>query len=452
VGQWKVDGRLRALLGIALVSLACIPGQASAALRTGISEQNPGMFGSPAFEALGISNVRVVVPWDAALVDDERAHVWIEAALARGSAVLVAFDKSRGVQCPGTTCAGPSIPDYEAGVAAFRARWPQITDITPWNEPNHKSQPTYSDPGLAGQYYNAARRVCPGCRLVAGDFLDDANLSSWLSNYRAVLTEQPAVWGLHNYWDATYFGDQGVETMLRGAPGELWLSETGGIVRFGTLAYDEARAADSIRWLYSMTRRRPRVTRMYLYHWQGSAQHDFDGGLIGPDGSERLGLAVVREELARKPDPETTVPAGQDGGDGATGSGGGGTGSGGGGGGGEAGPAGQGTRGSKAIRVRLSGKALRLLRRGLRVEIACVSAPSRCTGRVVVKLPAKAARSSAVRLPMNFDLRPGQSLGRFLRVDARTRALIERRRRLQVTYCVKGAAACRTQYRAVVRK
>lgn len=433
-----------ALLAVAFVALAFVPAQAAAALRTGISEQHRGMFGSPTFEALGISNVRIVVPWDAALTDDERSREWIEAALARGSAVLVAFDKSRGVECPGATCAGPSIPEYEAGVAGFRARWPQITDITPWNEPNHKSQPTYSDLGLAGQYYNAARRVCPGCRLIAGDFLDDAGLSYSLTNYRRVLTEQPAVWGLHNYWDATYFSDQGVETMLRGAPGELWLSETGGIVRFGTLAYDEARAADSIRWLYSMTRSRPRVKRMYLYHWQGSAAHDFDGGLIGPDGSERLGLAVVREELARNPDPEP-APAGPNDG-GTTGSGGGAAS------GGDAGPAGPGTRGSTAVRVRLSGKALRLLRRGLGVQVACISAPSRCAGRIVVKLPGRAARTSGVRLPMHFDLRPGQSLSRFLRVDARTRGLIQRRGRVQVTYCVNGARVCRTEYRAVVRK
>jgi hypothetical protein len=432
---------MKALLAVAVLVLACAPGQASAALRTGISEQSPGMFGNALFQELGVSHVRVVVPWDAALTADERSRVWIEAALARGAVPVVAFDKSRGVQCPGTTCVAPTEAEYEAGIAAFRERWPQITTLTPWNEPNHISQPTYEDRPLAARYYNAARRACPGCVLVAGDFLDDANLMAWVAEYRMALAEQPAIWGLHNYFDATYFTSKGVDTLLKMVPGDVWLTETGGIVRFGTLAHDEARAADSIRWLYAMTADRPRVARMYLYHWQGSRDNDFDGGLIGPDGSERKGLAVVREELARKPGPQgKPADAGGGGTSGASG--------------GNAGPGGDGSRpqGSRAVRVRLSGKVLRLLRRGLQVEIACVAAPSRCRGRAVVKLPGRGTTRSAVRLPFSFDLRPGDSSSRFLRVNARTRALIERGRRLQVTHCVKGGVVCRTNYRAVVRK
>ena len=96
---------------------------------------------------------------------------------------------------------------YAAGLSAFRARWPQVTELTPWNEPNHRSQPTFPLPGLAAQYYNAARRTCPACLLVAGDLLDDGNLAAWLADYRQTLDEPPAVWGLHNYYDATYFAE-----------------------------------------------------------------------------------------------------------------------------------------------------------------------------------------------------------------------------------------------------
>jgi hypothetical protein len=397
------------------------------------------MFGNTTFERLGLSRVRVVVPWDAALTDDPRSREWIESARARGSAPLVAFEYSRSVVCPGASCAGPTPAAYRAGIAAFRQRWPQVTDLTPWNEPNHNSQPTYMDPALAAQYYNAARAECPECRLVAGDFLDDGNLSTWLASYRQGLVEEPAVWGLHNYFDATYFTSAGADKLLRSVSGEVWLTETGGIVRFGTLAYDETRAADAIRWLYAMARSRARITRMYLYHWQWMGDSEFDAGLVGSDGTERLGLAVVREELARPPEVAATheeqkSSAGQTGDKPLTGN-----------------TETQGRRPDTAVRVRLSGKSLRLLRRGLRVELACVAAPSRCTGRVVVRLPRRAAKRASLRLPMSFDLRPGQSVRRVLRVSAAARSLIARQRKLQVTYCLQGAAACRTSHRAVER-
>ncbi len=428
------------------MTLACVPGHAVASMGTGLAEQNAAMFASPAFAGLGVSHVRVVVPWDAALTDDERSREWIETALASGAVPLVAFDKSRGVECPGATCVAPTEAQYESGVAAFRARWPRITTLTPWNEPNHVSQPTYPDRALAARYYNAARRVCPGCRLVAGDFLDDANLSAWLVDYRAALTEEPALWGLHNYFDATYFSSKGVDTMLRGAPGELWLTETGGIVRFGTLAHDERRAADSIRWLYTMTRGRPRVARMYLYHWQGSDQAAFDGGLIAPDGRERPGLAVVREEMAKNAAVDTSYEG--SGGRGGSQPPAGGSGVSDGGGKRVGGQAAAGDR--AAVRVRLSGKGLRRLRRGLEVGVACVAAPSRCSGRLAVRLPRKAARGAPLRVGMRFDLRPGQSVVRVLRLSGLQRAALGRSKRLRVTFCVAGAARCRTRHAALV--
>lgn len=436
-------------LALAFAAAAFLPvAPAGAVIATGLGDQNTSMFTSPAFQGLGLSYVRVVIPWDAALTGDLRAREWIETALARGHEPLVTFEKGRGVACPGPTCVAPSVAEYEAGVSAFRARWPQITDLVPWNEPNHKSQPTYEHPDrtLGAQYYNAVRRQCPACRLVAGDFLDDGDLYAWIADFKRALDEEPEVWGLHNYFDATYFWSQGVDTLLQRVTGDVWLTETGGIVRFSPpgatgLRYDETRAADGVRWLYSMTRSRSRVTRMYLYHWQGSDTAEFDAGLVRPDGTERLGLPVVREHLnngstTTKEPPKPAKPGGkQDPVADPPGSGGG---------------AGGGPLGAKQVRVRLSGKSLRLLRRGLRVGVACIEAPTRCSGRVVVKVPRQGARSAA-RVPLRFDLAPGRSVSRVLPVSAKVRALIERRRRLQVTYCVAGQRACRTQYPPVRR-
>ena len=291
-----------AVTAFAAVAVALAGTAPAVATVTGLGDQNTGFFEHPAFQELRIDPVRVVVPWDAALTGEPSVSAWLDRALARGLVPLVAFEKGRGVVCPGAGCQGPTVAAYEAGVTAFRARWPQITELTPWNEPNHRGQPTYPHPGLAAQYYNAARRACAGCVLVAGDLLDDGNLASWLADYEQTLSEQPAVWGLHNYYDATYFSSGGLDALAAATTGQIWLTETGGIVRFtppggAGLPYDERRAADSIRWLYSLTSNRPRVARMYLYHWQGRDDHDFDAGLVGPQGQQRPGLAVVREHV-----------------------------------------------------------------------------------------------------------------------------------------------------------
>ena len=406
------------------------------AVTTGLGDQNTRFLDDARFASLGIERVRVVVPWDVALTADARAGAWIDLALERGRVPLVAFEKSRPVVCPGTGCHGPSPSQYEAGIAAFHLRWPQITELTPWNEPNHRSQPTYADPGLAAAYYNAARRGCARCLLVAGDVLDGGDLAGWIAAYRQGLDEQPAVWGLHNYYDATYFSSTGVDTLTRETTGDIWLTETGGIVRFtppggGGLPYSEQRAADALRWLYALTAVRPRVTRMYIYHWQGFDDNAFDGGLVGPQGQARAGLEVVRENAGPRPvsgsvgeapvaalsAPGAVVDRGA---------------------------------GDERVVVRVSGKALRLVTRGLRVGGACVSAPRHCTGRLVVALPKTSRARYRPRLRTNFDLRPGRSFVRYLRVSRRVRRALRHRRRLQVTYCVGGMRVCTTVQRRLV--
>ncbi len=412
----------------ALVAVAAA-GTAQAAMVTGLGDQQTGFFEHPSFQQLRIDAVRVVVPWDVALTHDPSAAAWIDRALGRGLVPLVAFEKSRGVVCPGAGCRAPTAAAYEAAVAAFRARWPQITELAPWNEPNHRGQPTYPQPGLAAQYYNAARAACPQCLLVAGDLLDDGNLAAWLADYQRTLAERPAVWGLHNYYDATYFSSGGLDALAADTTGQIWLTETGGIVRFspgggGGLAYDERRAADSLRWLYALTAGRPRVARMYVYHWQGREDNDFDAGLIGPQGQARPGLAVVREHVGLRSTPAGPAAS--------------------------AAARARAAAGTRGVVLRISDKGLRLVKAGLRIGIACVSAPRRCSGRLVVRTRLRSPRAYRPRLLMNFDLRPGRSIVRVLRTSRRVRRALLRDQRLQVTTCLGGTSACRTVHRRML--
>ena len=118
------------------------------------------------------------------------------------------------------------------------------------------------------------------------------------------------MWGLHDYYDTTYFRASGLEDFMRAVSGEVWLTETGGIVGLRTrdgqvsLPRDELRARASVAYAFELARAFPdRVARMYLYQWQTDPEGRFDAGLVRPDGSARPALTVVRAQLAALGDP-----------------------------------------------------------------------------------------------------------------------------------------------------
>jgi hypothetical protein len=94
--------------------------------------------------------------------------------------------------------------------------------------------------------------------------------------------------------------------MLATVPGEVWLTETGAIVKLGNsrqFAYSEERAASRTRWMFRLAGRfdmprrrlRSRLTRLYVYKWFGEPPGArFDAGLVNLDGTPRLAFYVVR--------------------------------------------------------------------------------------------------------------------------------------------------------------
>jgi hypothetical protein len=285
-----------------------ISGGSNDGLTVGISEQWEAMFGDARFRALGIKTARLVVAWNAIWEDPDRVASWLHSALASGVQPLVAFDHDRGDRCPSAPCALPGVGAYEAAVRAFLAAYPQVRLITPWNEANHAAEPTAGRPDQAAAYYNAARRACPSCTLVAADVIDGPGMLSWLAEYRRGLAEAPQVWGLHDYYDTTYFTTSGLRDYLGAVPGQVWLTETGGIVELRTrdgqvsLPHDELRARASVSFAFEEAHAfAGRVGRMYLYQWRADADGRFDAGLIRPDGSSRPALDVVRTQLAAMP-------------------------------------------------------------------------------------------------------------------------------------------------------
>jgi hypothetical protein len=280
------------------------PRRSQIPLTIGIGDQNRGIFTHPLFTALPVERVRLVTPWNAVFSEPSALDEWLGSARAAKLEPVVAFEHARGDHCPDRPCRLPTVHAYAAAFDAFRARYPWVRLITPWNEPNHRSQPTASHPRRAADYYNVARIHCGDCELVAGDILDAPGMRRWLIEYKRGLSGTPRIWGLHNYYDTTYFRDTGVKTMLELVSGDVWLTETGGIVSLVTadrqVAHrnDELRAEASVRFLFDLARRyRERIGRIYIYQWQSPPGARFDAGLIAPDGRPRPAYDVVRREL-----------------------------------------------------------------------------------------------------------------------------------------------------------
>lgn len=151
------------------------------------------------------------------------------------------------------------------------------------------------------------RQKCRSCTVVAADVLDSNNMERWLRVFKRHARGKPRLWGLHNYSDVNRFRRRGYTArMLRAVRGKIWLTETGGVVKFETtsgrvaLRHDERRAAKAYRFLFALTRKyRKRIRRVYLYQWRKTSSFDrFDAGIVRPDGRARPSFYVIKSMLS----------------------------------------------------------------------------------------------------------------------------------------------------------
>ncbi len=306
--------RILALLAVAVGLSASAPPVARAA-DFGLSEQQATSFADGRLRALGVRYARLIAPWNAATSEPARVQAWLDAVAAAGMTPHVAFEHLRTDHCPGSPCVLPTRAQYREAFDAFRARFPQVTTFTTWNEANHSSQPVAERPEVVAGYWAELTAACPGCTVVSGDVLDSGSYVRWLKRFQAAAPATPQRWGLHNYGDVTYGTQAGTDAVLAAVPGELWIEETGGIVTLRnaaghtTLSSNEARAAESVNRAFAIAATRPRITRMYLYHWKANTLQDrFDAGLVRPDGTIRASYANAQARLAEHAAAATKAP------------------------------------------------------------------------------------------------------------------------------------------------
>jgi hypothetical protein len=306
---------VRRLAGILAATLALCGAATPAAwggdVLVGIGDQSPDSLSDPLFKALDVNTTRIVLPWDVATKDPHALWGWAVTAQNEGLEPLLALGHSRGDACPRSPCALPSDDAYLDAFRMIRARYPWVREFTPWNEPNHASQPTAGDPAAAAHYANLMAGECPECTIVAGDMLDAPGMADYLARYKAALDFTPSAWSLHNYYDTNYFTSNGTRAFVNAVDGPVWLTESGGIVTWRSaggqtqMPYDERRAAASVQWALDLARTySDRVARLYVYQWRPGATDDFDAGLLRADGTTRPAYDVLLRALSHE-----TVPA-----------------------------------------------------------------------------------------------------------------------------------------------
>jgi hypothetical protein len=306
---------------LGLVAAFVAPSAASAQaphVDVGIGDQSPGLFADERFRATGMRHARLIVPFDLVRAGGDRlaaADAWLAEARRYGIEPLVTFSHSARRK---RRLKLPSVAAYIARVREFRRRYPWVRELSTWNEANLRGvQPTARDPRRTAAFYRALRRECllTGCRVVAVELqLSGSRTWRWLRRFRRAAGRGPHLWGVHNYPDVTRLSRRNTRSFLRRVRrGEVWITETGGIVRFAkSWPFDERRAARSLRHSFRLAAMSRRITRMYLYNWRADAlNRRWDSGIIAADGIERRAYGELLDGLALerfRPPPPPVVP------------------------------------------------------------------------------------------------------------------------------------------------
>ncbi len=277
---------------------------------TGIGDESAQMFRQPLFEQLHTKIVRYVAPYDAVTrrATLNQAITFIQAAEIAHQQVLVAFYHSES-----TPTRLPSVATYQHDVQRFVKYFPHVRQYQSWDEANRGNIPhVLASPSASAsaRYYQALLRVCKGCTVIGLDVLDAANISptlEYISEFKREVgrlrTVMPKIWGLHNYSDINRLESWRTRALVRALGGQVWLTETGGLVQFGGAFPNRngsglTRAARVLKYMFAVAGSQPQIKRLYVYDWTGgNSRTRFDAGLMNAHDQPRAGYIVVCKAL-----------------------------------------------------------------------------------------------------------------------------------------------------------
>ncbi len=283
---------------------------AAASYLTGVGDESVEMFGNPLWAQLHTKVVRYIAPYDAVAhsYSLDKAKLFIREAEAHHQQVLVAFYHSE--YSPLTL---PSVAQYQHDVQKFIKLFPHVRQYQSWDEANRGYIPhSLASPSAvaAAKYYQALIRVCHGCTAIGLDILDAQNIGptlTYISEFKREIgklkTIMPKIWGLHNYSDINRLESWRTRELSRALGGQVWLTETGGIVQFGAAFPNKrgsglTRAAKVLKYMFAVAASQSRVKRLYIYDWTGgTASTRFDAGLMSAHNQPRAGYVVVCKQL-----------------------------------------------------------------------------------------------------------------------------------------------------------
>ncbi|HEX7610696.1 MAG TPA: hypothetical protein VF380_08490 [Solirubrobacteraceae bacterium] len=283
---------------------------ASASYLTGLGDEHAAMFSDPLYKQLHTKIARLIVAYDVVAHPYflKQAYTWIRDAEAQHVQVLVAFYHSEY-----TATRLPNVALYQHDVQKFIKLFPNVKQYQSWDEANRGNVArAFSSPSaeLAARYYQALLRVCKGCTVLGLDVLDSANIGptlTYISEFKRAVgrlrTVMPKIWGLHNYSDVNRFETWRTRELVNALGGQVWLTETGGIVQFGPSFVNRhgsglARAAQALKYMFSLAGGSSRIKRLYIFDWTGGVTSTrFDAGLMDSRYKPRPGYVVVCRQL-----------------------------------------------------------------------------------------------------------------------------------------------------------
>jgi hypothetical protein len=294
----------------ALGGSASVRAHASSSYLTGLGDEQTTMFSNPLYQQLNTKIARYIAPYDAAVRSDglAKARAWIAAAEAQHEQVLVAFYHSEH-----TPTKLPSVATYQKDVAAFVKDFPNVRQYQAWDESNRGNiKHVLASPSASGaaKYYQALIRACKGCTAIGLDVLDAAVITPtlrYIAEFKREIarlhTVMPKIWGLHNYSDVNRLQGWRTSQLVRALGGQVWLTETGGIVKFGPSFPNRrgaglTRAAKALKFMFKLAGEHSQIKRLYIYDWSGGvASTRFDAGLTNAHDQPRAGYVVVCRQL-----------------------------------------------------------------------------------------------------------------------------------------------------------